>query len=101
MEVNYKNKKYYNTAKYPIRQPKIMTFLLYIVSKIALNKIQGIRAGVLESVNGIELARSKNNINVLSFGADNISVGKAIKIRVIKFCCEHRIHDVSPDFWIR
>ncbi len=36
MEVNYKKKKYYNTAKYPIRQPRIMTFLLYIVSKIAL-----------------------------------------------------------------
>lgn len=36
MEVNYKKKKYYNTAKYPIRQPKIMTFLLYIVSKIVL-----------------------------------------------------------------
>lgn len=36
MDVNYKNKKYYNTAKYPIRQPRIMTFLLYIVSKIAL-----------------------------------------------------------------
>ncbi len=36
MEVNYKNKKYYNTAKYPIRQPRLFTFLLYIVSKIAL-----------------------------------------------------------------
>lgn len=36
MEVNYKKKRYYNTAKYPIRQPRIMTFLLYIVSKIAL-----------------------------------------------------------------
>ena len=36
MEVNYKKKKYYNTAKYPIRQPKIMTFLLFIVSKVAL-----------------------------------------------------------------
>ena len=35
MDVNYKNKKYYNTAKYPIRQPRIMTFLLYVVSKIA------------------------------------------------------------------
>lgn len=34
MEVNYKNKKYYNTAKYPIRQPLIFTFLLYLVSKI-------------------------------------------------------------------
>ncbi len=36
MEVNYKKKKYYNTAKFPIRQPKILTFLLYLVSKIAL-----------------------------------------------------------------
>ena len=36
MEVNYKKKKYYNTQKYPIRQPKIMTFLLYIVSKVIL-----------------------------------------------------------------
>ena len=36
MEVNYKKKKYYNTQKYPIRQPRIMTFLLYLVSKVAL-----------------------------------------------------------------
>lgn len=36
MEVNYKNKENYNTAKYPIRQPKIMAFLLYVVSKVAL-----------------------------------------------------------------
>ncbi|MBO5908745.1 MAG: hypothetical protein J6Q67_03055, partial [Clostridia bacterium] len=36
MEVNYKKTKYYNTAKYPIRQPRIFTFLLYIVSRIAL-----------------------------------------------------------------
>ena len=47
---------------------------------IALNKIQGIRAGLLETIDGIKLARSKNNINVLSFGADNRSVKKAIKI---------------------
>lgn len=36
MEVNYKNKKYYNTAKYPIRQPRIIVWLIYLVSKIAL-----------------------------------------------------------------
>ncbi len=35
MEVQYK-KKAYNTAKLPIRQPLIMTNLLYIVSKIAM-----------------------------------------------------------------
>ena len=39
MEVNYKNKKYYNTAKYPIRQPRIMTFLLYIVSKLFMPRV--------------------------------------------------------------
>lgn len=47
---------------------------------IALNKIKGIRAGVLENKRGVYLARSKNNINALSFGADNISVRRAIKI---------------------
>lgn len=36
MDVNYKNKKSYNTAKYPIRQPLLFTFLLYIVSKISM-----------------------------------------------------------------
>lgn len=47
---------------------------------IALNKMKGIRAGVLETIEGVYLARKKNNINCLSFGADNISVKKAIKI---------------------
>lgn len=36
MEVNYKNKKHYNTAKYPIRQPRFFTWLIYILSKIML-----------------------------------------------------------------
>ncbi len=36
IEVNYKNKKRYKTAKYPIRQPKIVTFLIWLVSKFAL-----------------------------------------------------------------
>lgn len=35
-QVNYKNKKYYNTAKYPIRQPKIIVYLIWLLSKIAL-----------------------------------------------------------------
>lgn len=36
MEVNYKNKKYYNTGKRPIRQPMIIVFLIWLLSKIAL-----------------------------------------------------------------
>ncbi len=36
MEVNYKNKKPYNTSKLPIRQPKFMEWLLYTVSKIGM-----------------------------------------------------------------
>ena len=35
-EVNYKNKKHYNTAKYPIRQPLIITYLIWLLSKILL-----------------------------------------------------------------
>ena len=35
-EVNYKNKKRYKTAKYPIRQPKIIVYLIWILSKFAL-----------------------------------------------------------------
>ncbi len=36
MDVNYKNKKHYNTAKYPIRQPRFFTWLIFILSKILL-----------------------------------------------------------------
>ena len=36
MEVNYKKKKYYNTAKYPIRQPLIIVFLIWLLCKIIL-----------------------------------------------------------------
>ena len=36
MDVNYKNQKRYNTAKYPIRQPKIIVWLIWLLSKIAL-----------------------------------------------------------------
>lgn len=35
-EVNYKNKKRYNTAKYPIRQPLVITGLIWLLSKIVL-----------------------------------------------------------------
>ncbi len=35
-EVNYKNKKRYKTAKYPIRQPLIIVFLIWFLSKILL-----------------------------------------------------------------
>lgn len=36
MEVNYKNKKRYNTAKYPIRQPIIIVWLIWLLSRFAL-----------------------------------------------------------------
>ena len=36
MDVNYKNQKRYNTAKYPIRQPRIVVFLIWLLSKISL-----------------------------------------------------------------
>ena len=36
MDVNYKNKKRYKTAKYPIRQPLIIVWLIWLLSKIML-----------------------------------------------------------------
>lgn len=36
IEVNYKNKKRYKTAKYPIRQPFFLTLLIWVLSKFAL-----------------------------------------------------------------
>lgn len=36
MDVNYKNKKRYKTAKYPIRQPLIVVWLIWLLSKFAL-----------------------------------------------------------------
>ena len=36
IEVNYKNKKRYKTAKYPIRQPFFLTILIWVLCKFAL-----------------------------------------------------------------
>ncbi len=36
MEVNYKKKGYYNTAKYPIRQPLIIVWLIWLLCKLIL-----------------------------------------------------------------
>ena len=35
IEVNYKNKKRFNTAVYPIRQPRALTWLIWFLSKMA------------------------------------------------------------------
>ena len=34
IEVNYKNKKRYKTARYPLRQPRFFTWLIWALSKI-------------------------------------------------------------------
>lgn len=36
MEVNYRNMKHYKTAKYPIRQPLFLTYLIWVLSKFVL-----------------------------------------------------------------
>ncbi len=36
IDVNYKNKRRYNTAKYPIRQPLIITYLIWLLCRIIL-----------------------------------------------------------------
>ena len=37
MNINYKNKRHYKTAKYPIRQPIYLTWLIWVLSKIMLS----------------------------------------------------------------
>ena len=37
MEPNYKNPKKYNTARYPLRQPRYLTWLIQVLSKIMLS----------------------------------------------------------------
>ena len=37
IKVNYKNKKHYKTAKYPIRQPRFFTWLIWVLSGILLS----------------------------------------------------------------
>ena len=39
IEVNYPNKKRYNTAKYPIRQPKIIVYLIWLLSRLTLPRV--------------------------------------------------------------
>ena len=36
MDVNYRNPKKYKTAKYPIRQPRYLTWLIQMLSKMML-----------------------------------------------------------------
>ena len=38
-EVNYKNPKRYNTAKYPIRQPKVIVYLIWLLSRLTLPRV--------------------------------------------------------------
>lgn len=47
---------------------------------IAMNKVKGILAGLCEGAADVILARKKNNINCLSFGADNVTKEDAIAI---------------------
>ena len=39
IEVNYPNKKRYNTAHYPIRQPKVLTGLIWVLSRLTLPNV--------------------------------------------------------------
>ncbi|MBQ3202509.1 MAG: 1-acyl-sn-glycerol-3-phosphate acyltransferase [Clostridia bacterium] len=39
IDVNYKNKKRYNLAHYPIRQPKIIVYLIWLLSRLTMPKV--------------------------------------------------------------
>ena len=39
IDVNYKNKKHYNLAHYPIRQPKVIVGLIWLLSRLTMPKV--------------------------------------------------------------
>ena len=49
-------------------------------ASIAMNKVEGVLAGLCEGIDDVKIARKKNNINCLTFGADNISKEDAVQI---------------------
>ena len=49
-------------------------------ASIAMNKVQKVFCGLAEGKTDCLLARKKNNINCLTFGADNVSKRKALAI---------------------
>ena len=64
MDVNYKNQKRYKTAKYPIRQPWYLTWLIRILS-------------------GIMLANKKKTIEKWEQGANNINGSSAVLLKLL------------------
>ena len=61
IEVNYKNKRRYKTAKYPIRQPIYLTWLIQFLSKIMLT-------GKKYELEKINMEGVKPPLHVYSFG---------------------------------
>ena len=67
MDVNYKNQKRYKTAKYPIRQPRYLTWLIWILSKIMLaNKKKTITKIGMDDLKGPYMLLS-NHMSFIDF----------------------------------
>ena len=67
VEVNYRNKKRYKTAKYPIRQPKFFTWLIWVLSKMMLiGKKKKIEKINMENLNGPYIMLS-NHMHFIDF----------------------------------
>ena len=64
IEPNYRKKKYYNTAKYPIRQPLFFTWLIQVLSKMMLctKGVNMVKEIVMDPDDIIEYVR--NNVKV-------------------------------------
>lgn len=68
-------------------------------ASIVMNKVPSVYCGLAENIKSVKLARQKNNINCLTFGADNVSKEKAVKIveTFIKSCFEGGRHQKRVD----
>ena len=84
IEVNYKNKKRYKTAKYPLHQGKFWTWLIWLLSKIAISGKDY----------KVESCRIQKSCNLLKLqGIDTMEAAQAMHGKTLEIYRE----DADPD----
>ena len=82
-EVNYKNKKRYVTAKYPIRQPKFFVWLIWLLSKILTKNVDyKIEKINMENLKGPYMILS-NHMHFIDFELVAMITGKKQRVNSV------------------
>ena len=86
IDINYKNKKRYNTAKYPIRQPVFIVWLIWLLSKIMLIG----KKYKIEKINDINYKIIKETNSF----ACNITMSENFEKYGIGFCAKNKNDEI-------